>query len=81
MVADAIIAEHFGRLDVQSLSTVEYERGVSSLLSAIANETQEDRRLELWLAARKIGIAPPAKEIFSEPAIRARAVSVEDAGF
>jgi hypothetical protein len=81
MVADAIIAEHFGRLDVHGLSTIDYKRGVSSLLTAIANEMQENRRLELWLAARKIGIAPPAKEIFFGPAIRARAISIEDAGF
>lgn len=81
MVTDAIIAEHFGRSDVASLSTAEYERGVSSLLTAIANATQEERRLELWLAARTLGVSPPAKDTFKEPAIRARAVSIEDAGF
>jgi len=80
MVADAIIAEHFGRSDVASLSTAEYDRGVSSLLAAIANEVQEGRRLELWLAARQLSIAPPARATFQEPALRARAVSIEDAG-
>lgn len=81
MVADTIIAEHFGRLDVASLSTAEYDRGVASLLSAIANEVQEERRLELWLAARKLGFAPPAHRTFTDAAIRARAASIEDAGY
>lgn len=81
MVADAIIAEHFGRSDVASLSTAEYERGVASLLSAIANEVQEARRLELWLAARRLGFAPRALETFTDGAIRARAASIEDAGY
>ncbi|MBB4632544.1 hypothetical protein [Sphingosinicella soli] len=81
MVADTIIAEHFGRLDITSLSTAEYERGISSLLTAIANEPQEELRLALWLVARRLGFAPPAGETFLEPAIRARAVSLEDAGF
>lgn len=78
MVTNAIIAEHFGRSDVASLSTAEYERGVASLLAAIANATQDGERLPLWLAARTLGIAPPAKEAFLEPAIRARAVSIEN---
>jgi cobalamin biosynthesis protein CbiG len=81
MVADAIIAEHFGRSDVASLSTAEYERGVASLLAAIANEEQEERRLALWLAARRLGFAPPAQRTFSDAAIRARAASIEDAEY
>jgi hypothetical protein len=81
MVADTIIAEHFGRSDVASLSTAEYDRGVASLLAAIANEVQEERRLELWLAARKLGFAPPAQETFKTAEIRARAASIEDAGY
>jgi hypothetical protein len=81
MAADTIIVEYFGRSDVTRLSTSEYERGVSALLSAIANEPQEVRRLALWLAARSLGISPPARETFEDPALRARAVSIEDAGY
>lgn len=80
MVTDTIIAEHFGRSDIASLSTAEYDRGVASLLAAIANEAQEERRLTLWTVARRLGIAPPASDVFENPALRARAISIEDAG-